>query len=113
MGFPIRLRIFSIMRLTAPARGYGKITKRSISRMATKKSGPSTKTRSPRKSAATNASGELPISITSHLPAAEAEIRRRAYELYEERGRMDGFDRDDWAQAEAEVLSRMQKKESA
>ena len=31
-------------------------------------------------------------------------IRRRAYELYEKRGGMDGFALDDWTQAEAEVL---------
>jgi hypothetical protein len=36
----------------------------------------------------------------------EEEIRRRAYELYEARGRAAGFDQDDWNQAEAEVLSR-------
>jgi len=34
----------------------------------------------------------------------EAEIRRRAYELYERRGRIDGHELDDWLQAEAEVL---------
>jgi hypothetical protein len=31
-------------------------------------------------------------------------IRRRAYESYEERGRVDGFALDDWLQAEAEVM---------
>ncbi len=30
-------------------------------------------------------------------------IRRRAYELYEQRNRTDGRDMDDWLQAEAEV----------
>jgi Protein of unknown function (DUF2934) len=30
--------------------------------------------------------------------------RRRAYELYEERGRVDGFALDDWLQAEGEIL---------
>ena len=30
-------------------------------------------------------------------------IRCRAYALYEERGRVDGHDVDDWLQAEAEV----------
>jgi hypothetical protein len=30
-------------------------------------------------------------------------VRRRAYALYEERGRLDGHDVDDWLQAEAEV----------
>jgi hypothetical protein len=34
---------------------------------------------------------------------AEA-VRRRAYKLYERRGYRDGFDRDDWLQAEAEIL---------
>jgi hypothetical protein len=36
----------------------------------------------------------------------ETEIRARAYELYEKRGRQDGYAQDDWFQAEAEVLSR-------
>jgi hypothetical protein len=31
-------------------------------------------------------------------------IRLRAYELYEQRGRIDGFSEEDWAQAEQEVL---------
>ena len=34
----------------------------------------------------------------------EREIRRRAYELYEQRGRVDGHELDDWLQAEADVL---------
>jgi hypothetical protein len=34
----------------------------------------------------------------------EERIRRRAYELYEERGRLDGFALDDWLQAERELL---------
>jgi hypothetical protein len=33
-------------------------------------------------------------------------IRRRAYELYEQRGREDGFALDDWLQAEAEILGK-------
>ena len=33
----------------------------------------------------------------------DEEIRRRAYELYEERGREDGHDLDDWLRAEAEI----------
>jgi Protein of unknown function (DUF2934) len=32
-------------------------------------------------------------------------IRRRAYELYEQRGRQDGFHEQDWLQAESEILS--------
>jgi len=34
----------------------------------------------------------------------EESIRRRAYELYEQRGRIDGFALDDWLQAEREIL---------
>ena len=33
----------------------------------------------------------------------EEQIRRRAYELYEARGREDGHDLEDWRQAEAEI----------
>jgi hypothetical protein len=36
-------------------------------------------------------------------PNAEEQIRQRAYELYEARGREDGHDREDWQQAEAEI----------
>ncbi len=36
----------------------------------------------------------------------EQAIRSRAYQLYEDRGRQDGFAQDDWLKAEAEVLSR-------
>ena len=32
------------------------------------------------------------------------EIRYRAHELYEQRGRVDGLAWDDWFQAEAEIL---------
>ena len=35
---------------------------------------------------------------------AEDKIRLRAYQLYEERGRIDGHDLDDWLQAEADFL---------
>jgi hypothetical protein len=34
----------------------------------------------------------------------EERIRRRAYNLYEQRGRVDGFALDDWLQAEREIL---------
>ena len=34
----------------------------------------------------------------------EESIRRRAYELYEQRGRIEGFALDDWLQAEGEVF---------
>ncbi len=44
---------------------------------------------------------------TSHLaPDLQEEISRRAYELYEERGREDGHAAEDWLRAEAEVRER-------
>jgi DUF2934 family protein len=36
----------------------------------------------------------------------EGQIRQRAYELYEERGRTPGRETDDWVQAEREVHAR-------
>lgn len=36
----------------------------------------------------------------------EEQIRTRAYELYEERGREDGHDNEDWLRAEAEITGR-------
>ena len=36
----------------------------------------------------------------------EAQIRQRAYELYEQRGREDGHDLEDWARAEKELTER-------
>ena len=38
-------------------------------------------------------------------PAREQEIRRRAYELYLERGQEPGHDLEDWLQAERELAS--------
>jgi hypothetical protein len=37
-------------------------------------------------------------------PNLHEEICRRAYELYEARGREDGHDMDDWLHAEAEII---------
>jgi hypothetical protein len=34
----------------------------------------------------------------------EESIRRRAYELYGQRGKIEGFALDDWLQAEREIL---------
>jgi hypothetical protein len=36
----------------------------------------------------------------------EAEIRRRAYELYEQRGYTPGYENEDWLIAEREILAR-------
>ena len=43
----------------------------------------------------------------------EEQIRRRAYELYEQRGRVDGFALDDWLQAESELKQSKAKKATA
>ena len=40
-----------------------------------------------------------------HPTNVEDRIRQRAYELYEQRGRGDGQELNDWAQAEQEVLN--------
>jgi hypothetical protein len=45
-------------------------------------------------------------------PSLEQQIRNRAYQLYEERGREDGHDVEDWLRAEAEI-SRMVAKAAA
>ncbi len=43
----------------------------------------------------------------------ESEIRRRAYELYESRGFVDGQAEQDWIQAEREVRARQSQKHTA
>lgn len=40
-------------------------------------------------------------------------IRHRAYELFEKRGRREGFHDEDWAQAEAEILAEFEREKSA
>jgi len=41
-----------------------------------------------------------------HSPEFEDDIRRRAYEIYEARGRTGGSEMKDWLQAETEILER-------
>jgi hypothetical protein len=43
----------------------------------------------------------------------ESEIRRRAYELYEQRGCSPGQENEDWLVAEREVLARYNQQQSA
>ncbi len=43
----------------------------------------------------------------------EVEIRRRAYELYEQRGYTPGHENEDWLVAEQEVLARHDHQQSA
>jgi hypothetical protein len=44
---------------------------------------------------------------------SEEEIRRRAYDLYEARGRGDGHDLEDWLEAEAEITGRDEEGDAA
>ena len=53
------------------------------------------------------------LSATQAYPDIEDEIRRRAYEIYEERGRQDGLQDEDWSRAETEILARHQRTKSA
>jgi hypothetical protein len=43
----------------------------------------------------------------SHIPSPsnlQEEIKLRAFEIYQERGRGDGYELEDWLQAESEIL---------
>ncbi len=46
---------------------------------------------------------------TTPSPPSEEQIRLRAYELYQTRGREDGHEMDDWLQAEAEITGTRRK----
>jgi hypothetical protein len=52
-----------------------------------------------------HATKKQPTTEISELQEFELEyqIRRRAYELYEERGREDGHELEDWLRAEEEI----------
>jgi hypothetical protein len=50
---------------------------------------------------------------TESSVALQEQIRCRAYEIYEQRGRKDGHDVDDWLQAESEIVQRWAKAEAA
>jgi len=62
---------------------------------------------------------KIPAALPTAPPATEStgeiqeQIRRRAYELYEERGRGDGHDLEDWLQAESEVTQQKAKTAAA
>ena len=52
----------------------------------------------------------------THLSNTRPEIetvRQRAYELYLERGAIDGHDEEDWLRAEAEITSSVRAKSTA
>jgi hypothetical protein len=56
--------------------------------------------------AATPAVNSVETQKTSPPTDLELEIRRRAYELYEQRGYTPGHENEDWLVAEQEVLAR-------
>jgi Protein of unknown function (DUF2934) len=47
-----------------------------------------------------------PMAVTSEPQELEHAIRLRAQELYEERGRKDGHELDDWLRAEEEITQK-------
>lgn len=98
--------------------------------MAEKTSGRTRKSSSSKKITSSNPANVTPINQGSLPPSATntetnetktrptefvlvEQIRYRAYELFVERGRIDGFDQEDWARAEAEILAKFQREKSA
>jgi hypothetical protein len=47
-----------------------------------------------------------PATVTSDLREPEHQIRLRAYQLYEARGREDGHELEDWLRAEREITGK-------
>lgn len=52
-----------------------------------------------------NLSDDAVTQVTEDL---EERIRQRAYELYEARDRQDGYELDDWLQAESEAMQQIE-----
>jgi len=46
---------------------------------------------------------------TQSVGGLSEQVRRRAYELYEARGREDGHDEEDWLRAESEIAQQQSK----
>jgi hypothetical protein len=61
----------------------------------------------------TSPSPSQSIAQAGSTPERLEQIRMRAYELFEQRGRKDGHNLEDWLQAEAEVNQQQKKKTSA
>lgn len=59
----------------------------------------------PRRTARRSATAASNVTVMPQVNMEE-EIRRRAYEIYEERGGTHGLDQDDWYRAEQEVAAR-------
>jgi hypothetical protein len=54
----------------------------------------------------TNPTRKPPATVGNDPEELERQIGRRAYEIYEARGREDGHDLDDWLRAEEEITSK-------
>lgn len=67
--------------------------------------------------AALKVTSKSPVSSSGKDPRpsgpTEEQIRFRAYEIYVERGRVDGLDREDWFQAEKELTEIIHMRQSA
>ena len=57
----------------------------------------------------TSTPNQIPTKVTKSTPDLQEQIRRRAHELYEQRGRDEGHELDDWLQAESEVTQQKAK----
>ena len=57
-------------------------------------------------------SAKSPAPKSTNATDIEERIRRRAYEIYEQRDRIDGLDLDDWLQAESEIMGAIQPRKS-
>ena len=69
--------------------------------MPTPKKAPITRTsKTPAKPPLAAAVTHAPNHVSTDI---HEQVRRRAYELYEQRGRLDGFADQDWLQAEREL----------
>jgi hypothetical protein len=53
---------------------------------------------------------ELLTKSDAPITIREENVRARAYELYEVRGRVDGYAEEDWLQAECEVAGSNERK---
>ncbi len=47
---------------------------------------------------------ERPTQLTNTSAEQQEAIRRRAFQIYQQRGMADGLDVEDWLQAEAELV---------
>jgi len=52
---------------------------------------------------------QTPTQVTKSAPDLQEQIRRRAHDLYEQRGRAEGHEIDDWLQAESETTQQKAK----